>query len=240
MVASFSALSAQGTRKKPAEPPLWSSSSPVSLAAMFAYESSSKVCAAMRAWALASKSACMVSSSSASCAAAAVESASGSGSLAPSVRRETFVSPLTTSRGPMSTRSGTPLRSHSKYLAPARKWSRESTCTRTPAASSADFSEATAFSTADASAGSLHGNGTMTTCIGATRGGRTNPASSEWLMTRAPMSLVVMPHEVAHTYSSPESRVWYFTSNAFAKFCPRKWEVPHCSAHPFCISPSIV
>mmetsp|Transcript_6106 Transcript_6106/g.19152 ORF Transcript_6106/g.19152 Transcript_6106/m.19152 type:complete len:396 (+) Transcript_6106:168-1355(+) len=236
MVASLAASSAHGTRKKPEV----DGSSELSRAAISPYELSSNVAAAMRARAVSSSAACIASSSALIVAAAARMSASGSGSFAESVRRDIFVSPEVRSRGPMSTRSGTPLRSHSKYLAPARKWSRASTCTRTPSASSAPRSSETAASTAAASAGSLAANGTITTCKGAMRGGKTRPASSECDMTRAPIRRVVIPQLVAHTCSRPLSLVWKRTSKAFAKFWPRKWEVPHCSAQPFCIKPSIV
>ena len=35
------------------------------------------------------------------------------------------------------------------------------------------------------------------------------------------------------------SFVWNVTSKAFAKFCPRKWEVPDCRALPSCIIASM-
>eukprot|EP00960_Hanusia_phi_P068858 766953-Hanusia_phi.AAC.1 len=38
-------------------------------------------------------------------------------------------------------------------------------------------------------------------CMVDTCGGRTSPASSEWVITRAPSSLVLSPHDVAHTNS---------------------------------------
>ncbi len=82
--------------------------------------------------------------------------------------------------------------------------------------------------------------GTMTTCIGASFGGSTSPLSSECVIMSAPISLVETPHDVAQTYSGLLSLLRYVTSNAFAKFCPRKWLVPLCRALPSCIIASIV
>mmetsp|Transcript_25646 Transcript_25646/g.61787 ORF Transcript_25646/g.61787 Transcript_25646/m.61787 type:complete len:331 (+) Transcript_25646:617-1609(+) len=82
--------------------------------------------------------------------------------------------------------------------------------------------------------------GMMTTCVGATLGGRTSPLSSEWVMISAPRSLVETPHEVAHTNSLSSLSFVNCTSKAFAKFCPRKCEVPAWRAQPFCIIASIV
>ena len=45
-------------------------------------------------------------------------------------------------------------------------------------------------------------------------------------MMRPPMRRVDTPQEVAHTYSSSFSSLVKVQSNAFAKFCPRKWLVP--------------
>ena len=82
--------------------------------------------------------------------------------------------------------------------------------------------------------------GIITTWIGASFGGSTSPLLSEWAMMSAPISRVETPHDVAHTYSSLPSLLTYCTSKALAKFCPRKCDVPLCSALPSCISASIV
>ena len=82
-------------------------------------------------------------------------------------------------------------------------------------------------------------SGQMTTCVGASRGGTTSPLSSEWVMMSPPMSRVETPQLVAQANSSLLSSVLNFTSNAFAKFCPRKWLVPACSALPSCIIASM-
>ena len=58
--------------------------------------------------------------------------------------------------------------------------------------------------------------------MGASFGGRTSPASSECVMIKAPIKRVDTPHEVAQTNSCLPSRVANFTSNARAKFWPRK------------------
>ena len=63
--------------------------------------------------------------------------------------------------------------------------------------------------------------GTMTTSIGARRGGRTRPLSSECAMMSAPIRRVETPQEVAHTWSRVLSFVWKVTSKALAKFWPR-------------------
>eukprot|EP00966_Prymnesium_polylepis_P276745 6394025-Prymnesium_polylepis.1 len=55
--------------------------------------------------------------------------------------------------------------------------------------------------------------------VGAICGGSTRPWSSECVMTSAPISRVLTPHEVAHTCSCELSDVWNCTSNALAKFC---------------------
>ena len=59
-------------------------------------------------------------------------------------------------------------------------------------------------------------------------------------MISAPISRVDTPHDVAHTYSSLFSLFTNCTSKAFAKFCPRKCDVPLCSAFPSCIMASMV
>ncbi len=59
-------------------------------------------------------------------------------------------------------------------------------------------------------------------------------------MISAPIRRVDTPHEVAHTYSCFPSLLVNITSNAFAKFCPRKCDVPACKAFPSCIRASIV
>ena len=81
--------------------------------------------------------------------------------------------------------------------------------------------------------------GTITTSIGASRGGRTRPLSSECAMMIAPMRRVEEPQDVAHTWSRVLSFVWKVTSNAFAKFWPRKWDVPACSDFLSCIMASM-
>src|SRR5690625_7504118 len=58
-------------------------------------------------------------------------------------------------------------------------------------------------------------------------------------MMSAPTSRVDTPHDVAHTYSSSLFLFWKVQSNAFAKFWPRKWLVPACSALPSCFSASM-
>ncbi len=75
--------------------------------------------------------------------------------------------------------------------------------------------------------------------MGASFGGSTSPLSSECVMISPPISRVLTPQLVCHTYSSWPSLLWNCTSNALPKFCPRSWLVPACSARPFCIMASI-
>jgi len=98
-----------------------------------------------------------------------------------------------------------------------------------------DFSKGSTVAEITANCSADLNTGTITTWTGASFGGRTSPLSSECAMIRAPIKRVETPHEVAHTYSSWFSLLRNFTSNALAKFCPRKWEVPVCNAFPSCI-----
>ena len=82
--------------------------------------------------------------------------------------------------------------------------------------------------------------GTITTWMGAKRGGSTRPLSSPWAMISAPIRRVETPQEVAHTYSCLPSLPVNCTSKDLAKFCPRKCEVPACRAFPSCIIASMV
>ena len=59
-------------------------------------------------------------------------------------------------------------------------------------------------------------------------------------MIRAPIRRVDTPHEVAHTYSGLLSLLRNVTSNALAKFWPRKCDVPLWRAFPSCIIASMV
>lgn len=119
---------------------------------------------------------------------------------------------------------------------------RSSMCTRTFCVRSADTTVLTnaVMASFSAVAFSPLRIGTTTTCTGAMAGGSTRPASSECVMTSAPISRVETPQLVAHTSSRVPSAVWKNTSKARAKFCPRKWDVPLWSAHPFCMSASMV
>ena len=81
--------------------------------------------------------------------------------------------------------------------------------------------------------------GTMTTWTGASRGGTTNPWSSLCVMMRPPTSRVDTPQLVAQAYSTWPAAFWNFTSNALAKFWPRKWLVPAWRALLSCIIASM-
>ena len=58
-------------------------------------------------------------------------------------------------------------------------------------------------------------------------------------MMRPPISRVDTPQLVAQAYSCCPLSLWNFTSNALAKFWPRKWLVPACSAFLSCIIASM-
>ena len=83
------------------------------------------------------------------------------------------------------------------------------------------------------------GIGTMTTCQGATFGGRMRPLSSPCVMMTPPTSRVDTPHDVVQAYCSVLSRPWNWISKALAKFWPRLCEVPACRARPSPISASM-
>ena len=71
-------------------------------------------------------------------------------------------------------------------------------------------------------------------------GGTMKPASSECVMMRPPMRRVDTPQDVCHTWCCLPSRPWKVMSNALAKFCPRLWLVPACSAFLSCIIASML
>mmetsp|Transcript_36748 Transcript_36748/g.118159 ORF Transcript_36748/g.118159 Transcript_36748/m.118159 type:complete len:223 (-) Transcript_36748:1209-1877(-) len=222
MAFSASASSRQGTRKKPA-PGVPGPSASSSAAFISAYEFTCVVPRRSLSSAAASSAACIAASSAAT--AAPRPSPAPSSNLSPPVRRAATNLPCATSRGPTSRRSGMPLRSHSKNFGPGRRLKRWSTCTRTPADSICRTACATKPMSTACSSGALSGPceiGMTTAWMGATFGGSTSPASSEWLMMRAPTSRVDTPHEVAHTSCWALDSSWKDTSKARAKFCPRK------------------
>ena len=63
------------------------------------------------------------------------------------VRRAAITCPAATSRGPISSRSGTPRASHSKYFAPGFMLSRRSSSTRIPAFASSVFTRSATLAT---------------------------------------------------------------------------------------------
>src|SRR6266581_1649975 len=174
--------------------------------------------------------------SSSAVATVRVSPSSLTGALLPP-RRAVITCPAATSRGPISSRSGTPLASHSKYLAPGFRLSRVSSSTRTPACASSSFTLPPTPNTCSFSSSDFQ-IGTITTCTGASLGGATRPLSSECVITNPPIIRVETPHDVLHTYSRPPAAVWYCTLNALAKFWPRLCDVPAWSALLSCISAS--
>ena len=138
----------------------------------------------------------------------------------------------------MAMRTGTPLSSYSANFQPGVLPSLVSNFTLMPLAFKSLMSGCI-FSEIAASCPSFLKIGTMTTWIGASLGGSTKPSSSECAMISAPIRRVLTPHEVPHTYSSLPSLLANLTSNALAKFCPRKCDVPACNALPSCIRASM-
>src|SRR5262249_19233694 len=67
--------------------------------------------------------------------------------------------------------------------------------------------------------------GTITTWIGANRGGSTSPWSSECVMISPPISRVETPQLVAQGYSRWPAWFWNCTSKPLPKFWPRRWGV---------------
>ena len=55
----------------------------------------------------------------------------------------------------------------------------------------------------------------------------------------APTRRVETPQDVAQACCQVPASFWNLTSNALAKFCPRKWLVPACSALLSCIIASM-
>ena len=150
-------------------------------------------------------------------------------------RRNTVTTPFSRSLGPTSRRSGTPFSSQSLNLKPALTVSRVSTFTRIPACFSSALSSSHFSSTPPLCAAI----GRITAWIGAIFGGSRSPRSSPWVMMMAPISRVLTPQLVSWTYSSFPSLLWYWISNASAKFVPKLWLVPACSALPSCIMASM-
>ena len=86
---------------------------------------------------------------------------------------------------------------------------------------------------------SLRMIGSSATWAGASLGGMITPLSSPWTMIRPPISRVDTPQVVVQAYSSLPSRDWNLMPEALAKFWPRKWVVPACSALRSCIMASM-
>jgi hypothetical protein len=110
------------------------------------------------------------------------------------------------SRGPISSRTGTPRISYSANFQPGVLLSSASSLTRMPASASRSRIAIAVGSTV--SFQSPRGIGTITTCQGATRGGRIRPLSSPCVMITPPTSRVDTPHDVVQAYWSVLSRPW--------------------------------
>ena len=123
--------------------------------------------------------------------------AAGTGSLPRRSRRTTVTTPSLRSRGPISTRTGTPFSSQSvtRRPKPVAVWS--STRVRMPAADSS-----AAIRRASPATPSSSRTTRTTTCTWATFGGTRRPASSPWHMMSPPIIRVVVPHEVVQQCSS--------------------------------------
>ena len=142
-------------------------------------------------------------------------------SFGPRSRRITLTVPAARSLGPISTRSGTPCLTCCQVFSPPRM-SRPSVLERIgspPKRASARPASICrqAVSTASFSSG-VRWMGRSTTWVGAIRGGRTRPSSSEWVMITAPINRVETPHEVVQQYSSVPDGPANLISWARAKF----------------------
>ena len=107
------------------------------------------------------------------------------------MRRVTVTTPESMSRSPSSTTIGAPFLIHSQRFSAGLR-SRVSTLTLSGAPSVPRLRSSSASSSAAAStfAGSSRVIGTITTCLGATRGGSRSPLSSAWVITSAPIRRV--------------------------------------------------
>mmetsp|Transcript_45726 Transcript_45726/g.115091 ORF Transcript_45726/g.115091 Transcript_45726/m.115091 type:complete len:231 (-) Transcript_45726:648-1340(-) len=157
---------------------------------------------------------------------------SATDSLAPPTRRATMTAPFSTSLGPTSTRTGTPFTSQKLYLNPGLYCSRSSRWARTPAAASRRCTSA-ANSLTLALSPPLKWMGTMTTWMGATRGGSTSPLSSPCTITITPIARVLMPQLFcqANAFSFLSFSNWML--NIFEKFWPSACDVAACTPRPF-------
>ena len=99
--------------------------------------------------------------------------------------------PFSISLGPISILTGIPFNSHSLNLNPGLTWSLESTSTLNSSFSS--FLSSSAFSNTPSLCIAI---GIIFTCIGATFGGSFSPLWSPCAIINAPISLVLIPHEV--------------------------------------------
>ena len=79
----------------------------------------------------------------------------------------------------------------------------------------------------------------LAAAIGASAGGRISPSSSLCVMISAPIRRVLTPQDVVQQYCRALSGSRYLMSKARAKFWPRLWLVPICSALPSCMRPSM-
>ena len=154
--------------------------------------------------------------------------------LSPVSRRTTVTLPSARSRGPTSTRTGMPFSSWSTERRPNATSTRSSSLTRT----SREFLSTSARAASPAPSSSR--TTTMTHCVGASEGGKPQPAvvavahdeSAEQCASRAPRRL---PHVVGAAVGGRERRV-----ERAAEVLTELVQVPICSALPSPIIPSIV
>ena len=111
----------------------------------------------------------------------------------PRARSATGAWPAAMSRGPSSTRTGTPRSSQSTMRRPTETSVCGSSSARTPARVRSSTRRVACSSTPSPARAT-----STTTWTGATRGGRRRPWSSPWTMIVAPSSRVEAPHDVCH------------------------------------------
>ena len=145
------------------------------------------------------------------------------------------------SRGPISTRSGIPFLIHSHPLAPpiSRSSISTSSCRLWYFFSFSSLARLSVNVITSILSFAFLIIGISTTCEDATFGGSMIPSSSPCVMTRPPIRRVDEPHEVVQAYSSVSWADWNLISEALAKFCPKKCEVPAWSPFLSCIMASM-
>mmetsp|Transcript_461 Transcript_461/g.1718 ORF Transcript_461/g.1718 Transcript_461/m.1718 type:complete len:246 (-) Transcript_461:715-1452(-) len=185
------------------------------------------------------------------------DAASSQASLSKATRGVILAHPCSSSRRPISTRSGVPRRSLANRRFPRESLPRAEAPpdAASPPGPESDFASVSIVARTPprlractsarpaavaACSASPFPTASTSTWWAATAGGATKPTSSECDMMAAPSRRVDTPHDVAHTGRDSPSASLYLTPKASEKAVPRKCDVPDCRAHPSCIMASMV